>query len=142
MKLFVKFFSVFLLALMITACSSQEDGPEGAAKEFMSAMYKGDLDKVTSLLYFPEEKDSSDMMLMEGMVKSKMKMAIDQAVELGKKHGGVDKIECTLVNYTNEEKTEAKVLATTYFKDGTKDEVHGATTVIKVNGKWLVAFKI
>ena len=103
---------------------------------------KGDLDKVTSLLYFPEEKNSSDMMLMEGMVKSKMKMAVDQAAELGKEHGGVDKIECTLVNYTNEEKTEAKVLATTYFKDGTKDEVHGATTVIKVNGKWLVAFKI
>ena len=142
MKLLVKFFSVFLLALMITACSSPEDGPEAAAKEFMSAMYKGDYDKVTSLLYFPEEKGASDMISMEGMVKSKMKMAIDQAVELGKKHGGVDKIESTLVNYTNEEKTQAKVQVTTYFKDGTKDEVHGATTVIKVNGKWLVAFKI
>ena len=142
MKLFVKFFSVFLLALMITACSSQEEGPEAAAKEFISAMYKGDIDKVTGLLYFPEEKGASDMISVEGMVKSKMKMAIDQAVDYGKGHGGVDKIECTLVNYTNEEKTEAKVLATTYFKDGTKDEVHGATTVIKVNGKWLVAFKI
>ena len=142
MKLLMKFFSVFLLALMITACSSQEESPEAAAKEFISAMYKGDIDKVTGLLYFPEEKGASDMISVEGMVKSKMKMAIDQAVEYAKHHDGVDKIECTLVNYTNEEKTEAKVLATTYFKDGTKDEVHGATTVIKVNGKWLVAFKI
>lgn len=140
MKLLMKFFSVFLLALMITACSSQEEGPEAAVKEFISAMYKGDVDKVTGLLYFPQEKNASDISV-EGMVKSKMKLAIDQAVEYGKEHGGVDKIECTLVNYNNEEKTEAKVQAITYFKDGTKDEGKG-TNLVKVDGKWLIAFKI
>ena len=139
MKLLVKFFSVFLLALMITACSSPDEEPVTTTKEFVSALYKGDVDKVISLLYFPENKATSDMISTEDMLKSKLKFVGDQAIKHAKEHGGLDKIECTLASYTNEEKTAAIVKTTTFFKDGSNVEGKD-TTLVKINGKWLVKF--
>jgi protoporphyrinogen oxidase len=138
MKTIIKFFSVFLLALMVTACSSEKT-PEQVAEKFITAIYKGDLDTVMDLIYFPKE-DSKDID-MTTLMKSKMQEALKRGKAFADEHGGFDKVETAPAEYTNNEKTMAKVQAIASFKDNTKKDEKNIS-LIKVDGKWLINMKI
>lgn len=137
MKLVIKFFSVFLLALFITACSDDTSAPEKAAETFTKAVYNNNIDTVSKMLYFSKE-DSSELEV-EIVIKSKLEQMIEKAAEEAKAHGGVDKIECSTAEYTNEDKTAATCTTSVVFKDGSKGG--GKTNLVKVDGKWLVSMK-
>lgn len=138
MKLIMKFLSVFLLALMVTACSNN-DSPEQVAEKFISAIYKGDSDTVINLINFPKDDDNKDMD-MKMFVKSKMQEALVRGKKFTDDHGGLDKVESAPAEYTNDEKTMAKVKTTIFFKDNTKKEERNIS-VIKADGKWLINLK-
>ncbi|WP_141672080.1 DUF4878 domain-containing protein, partial [Gilliamella sp. Fer4-1] len=57
------------------------------------------------------------------------------------KHGGFDKVEVAPAEYTNDEKTMAKVQISVSFKDNTKKDEKNIS-LIKVDGKWLINMKI
>lgn len=137
MKLVIKFFSVFLLALFITACSDDTSTPEKAAETFIKAVYNNNIDTVRKMLYFSKEDTSKPE--VETLIKSKLEQMIEKAAEEAKAHGGVDKIECSPAEYTNEDKTAATCTTSIVFKDGSKDG--GKTNLVKVDGKWLVSMK-
>ncbi|OCG39858.1 MULTISPECIES: DUF4878 domain-containing protein [unclassified Gilliamella] len=138
MKLVIKFLSIFLLALMVTACSN-DDSPEKVSEKFITAIYKGDTDTVMSLINFPKDSDNTDMD-MRMFVKSKMQEALVRGKKFTDDHGGLDKVESAPAEYTNDEKTMAKVKTTVFFKDNTKKEEKNIS-VIKADGKWLINLK-
>ncbi|MCX8641737.1 MULTISPECIES: DUF4878 domain-containing protein [unclassified Gilliamella] len=137
MKLVMKFFSVFLLALIVSACSSEES-PERTAENCVKAVYSGDLETVINLMYLPEDKTNKNFD-MKDLVKSKMQQVIDKAQKLAQAHGGVDKVQASPAEYINEDKTMAKVKTTVFFKDKTQQE-GGSASLIKIDGKWLMNF--
>lgn len=135
MKLVIKFFSVFLLALMVTACSDDTSTPEKAAETFTKAVYNKNIDTVSKMLYFSKEDTSG--IDVETLIKSKLEEMISKAAEEAKEHGGIDKLECSPAEYTNEAKTAATCTTSITFKDGTKDG--GKINLVKVDGKWLIS---
>ncbi|MWN05668.1 DUF4878 domain-containing protein [Gilliamella sp. Pas-s95] len=138
MKLLMKFLSVFLLALIVTACST-EDTPEKVSEKFITAIYKGDTDTVMNLINFPKD-DNNKGMDMTMLVKSKMQEAIQQGKKFADEHGGLDKVESAPAEYTNDEKTMAKVKTTVFFKDNTKKD-ESSLSVIKTDNKWMINLK-
>ena len=50
MKKLASLFLIFATVLMLSACSASK--PEDVAKEFVEASYKGDADKMLSLIHF------------------------------------------------------------------------------------------
>ena len=58
MKKIASLFLIFATILMLSACSASK--PEDVAKEFVEASYKGDADKMLSLIHFPEEEKAID----------------------------------------------------------------------------------
>ncbi|MWP62015.1 DUF4878 domain-containing protein [Gilliamella sp. Pas-s25] len=138
MKLLMKFLSVFLLALIVTACST-EDTPEKVSEKFITAIYKGDTDTVMNLINFPKD-DNNKGMDMTMLVKSKMQEAIQEEKKFADEHGGLDKIESAPAEYINDEKTMAKIKATVFFKDNTKKDLYDISA-IKIDNKWMINLK-
>ncbi|QYN44305.1 MULTISPECIES: DUF4878 domain-containing protein [unclassified Gilliamella] len=135
MKLALKYLSIFLLAIIVTACSS-DNKPELVAQEFVKAGYDGDLDKLLKLLYI-DEKQKFDEIDTKELMKSKFKEVIKEAQAISKLHGGLDKIENSSVNYKSN-KTEADVESVILFKDGFKAD--SKLSLIKINDDWLINF--
>ncbi|OCG24699.1 hypothetical protein A9G11_03335 [Gilliamella sp. wkB108] len=139
MKLVIKYISVFLLALVVTACSQDNSStPEKAAEKFTKAMYDKDMDTVISMIYIPKEEQKDNLVNVKDLLKSKFATIVDKAVEEANSHGGLDKVECSPAEYINDNKTAAKTKVAMIFKDGTKNE--GDMSLVKVDGKWLVSF--
>ena len=137
MKLLVKFLSVFLLALVVTACSSDDNTPEVAAEKFIKDSYSGNVDGILDALYIPDELKTNGVDI-KVLMKSKMKVAIDQAVATAKQNGGIDQVKIFLTEYNND-KTQATIKTIIIFKDGTEN--NSALSLIKVDGKWLINIK-
>ena len=148
MKVLFKFLSVFMLALVVTACSS-DDTPEAVTKKFFKTNYTGDLDGLFETVYIPETPKANgenakshdfinDAFDDKEFLKSKMKRITDQAVAMAQKNGGFDRVELSPTQY-NSDKTEAYITATIIFKDGTM-KTNSALSLIKVEDKWLITF--
>ncbi|WP_279084382.1 DUF4878 domain-containing protein [Gilliamella apis] len=137
MKLLVKFLSVFLLALVVTACSSDDNTPEVAAEKFIKDSYSGNVDGILDALYIPDELKTNGVDI-KVLMKSKMKVAIDQAIATAKQNGGFDRVELSSPEYNND-KTQATIKTIIIFKDGTEN--NSALSLIKVDGKWLINIK-
>lgn len=136
MKVLFKFLSVFMLALVVTACSSN-DTPEAVAEKFIKAGYTGDVNGLLDALYIPDELKTKGVDV-KGLMKSKMKGVTDQAVATAQQNGGFDKVELSPIEY-NSDKTLANVKTTVIFKNGTK--TNSALSLIKVEDKWFINFK-
>ena len=137
MKLLVKFLSVFLLALMLTACFSDDNTPEVVAEKFIKDAYSGNIDGILDALYIPDELKTKGVDI-KVLMKSKMKVAVDQAAAAAKQNGGFDRVELSSTEYNNDH-TQATIKTTIIFKDGTKN--NSALSLIKVDGKWLINIK-
>ena len=137
MKLIMKFCSIFLLAFFLNACSSG-DSPEKVAETFITAGYNKDVDTVVDLIYLPKE-DAPEGVDVKAMIKSKLAKSMETSYEKTQSHGGLDKVECAPIQYTNDDKTKGIVDITVVFKDNTK--LDQKLTLIKDNGKWLISMK-
>lgn len=134
MKLIMKFCSIFLIAVFLSACSS-DDSPEKVAETFMKAGYNKDIDTVIDLMYIPKE-DVPEGIDMKAMLKSKLGAALEASLESAERNGGLDKIETAPIQYTNDDKTKGTVDVTVVFKDKTK--LNKTLILIKDNGKWFI----
>ncbi|MDA3048231.1 DUF4878 domain-containing protein [Campylobacter sp. VBCF_05 NA6] len=106
-RLILAFFAMFFLI----GCGG---GAEDTAKACVEAIYKGDTQKVVSLIYLSEAemKDESIKPMLEG----KLGMGIAGAMDRAKKHGGVKSIKIVDKNVGAD---VAKVDIEVAFKDGT-----------------------
>lgn len=136
MKSLYKYFSVILLAFFVTACSSDNNSPEGVAEKFLVSFYKGDTNAMLDLLYIPEQDKKDDF---KEIFNSKFAEMAKEAVKFAEKHNGLDKVECSEPNYQNEDKTSASVKTKIIFKDGHSSVEN--IKVIKVNNKWFINLK-
>ena len=124
------------MALVVTACSSN-DTPEAVAEKFIKAGYTGDVNGILDALYIPDELKTNGVDI-KVLMKSKMKVAIDQAVATAKQNGGFDQVKISSTEY-NDDKTQATSKTIIIFKDGTEN--NSALSLIKVDGKWLINIK-
>ena len=145
MKLLVKFLSVFLLALVLTACFSDDNTPEVVAEKFIKDAYSGDIEgtfdalyvpyfHIPGAVYIPNELKTKGVDVND-LIKSKLKIAIDQAVATTKQNGGIDRVELSSTEYNNDY-TRANIKTTIIFKNGTDNK--SDFSLIKVDGKWLI----
>ncbi len=145
MKLLVKFLSVFLLALVLTACFSDDNTPEVVAEKFIKDAYSGDIEgtfdalyvpyfHIPGAVYIPNELKTKGVDVND-LIKSKLKIAIDKAVATTKQNGGIDRVELSSTEYNNDH-TRANIKTTIIFKNGTENK--SDFSLIKVDGKWLI----
>lgn len=136
MKLVVKFLGIFMLSLMVFACTNN-DSPEAVGEKFTKAGYSVDMDTFMDLLYISDDmqKDGVDVKIL---LKSKFKSVLDESAKMAKNHGGIDKIVSSPAEY-NTDKTKAQVEVTVSFKDGSQKK--SSLDLIKIDGKWLVNMK-
>lgn len=136
MKLVVKFLGIFMLSLMVFACTNN-DSPEAVGEKFTKAGYSVDMDTFMDLLYISDDmqEDGVDIKIL---LKSKFKSVLDESAKMAKNHGGIDKIVSSPAEY-NSDKTIAHVEVTVSFKDGSQKK--SSLDLIKIDGKWLINMK-
>lgn len=113
MKKLASALSVFLLIFALAACS-KSNTPQTVAKQYVSAMYTGDVDAAFKLFYF-NESDKKEIG-MEDLMRGKVKAMASEAKQSADDKGGVAKISTSEPSYSNEKK-HAKVAVTIQFNN-------------------------
>ena len=133
MKKIASLFLIFATVLMLSACSASK--PEDVAKEFVEASYKGDADKMLSLIHFPEEEKAKPG--VEEMVSGKIKGAAGKAKERAERKGGVKEVT-VLESKMDEANGLGMVKIQTTFKNDGSESEKDSVKLIKSDDKWQV----
>lgn len=124
----LKYLFVLAAVLMLGACGV-ENSPQGVAMAFSKAVMAGDADTAIGLVDFSAIPDDRQ----DGAKKS-MKTALKIMHTKTEAWGGVDSIEVTKVDKTDD--SHARVSITTHFNDG-EPRVSGGK-VIRVDDQWRI----
>ena len=130
MKTLLKMMSVAFMAIVFTACSS--NNPESVAVDFTEAVYTGHLEKAKS---YCTERGEKTMAMLSKMLESRIDMMKDTDPE-------VKVIECEV----SEDGESAKVkVEVSKFLDGNDGEIsdkpkNETVRLKKVDGDWKVEF--
>lgn len=132
MKKLASIFFFCSVACFLTACSNSNT-PQTVAKQYVSAMYAGNVDAAFELFYFTES-DKKEIGV-EDLMRGKIKAMAQQAKQSADEKGGIAKISTSEPSYSNE-KNYAKVAVTIQFNN---DESTMTTVqLISTDKGWLI----
>lgn len=132
MKKLAAALSVFLVTCALVACSNSNT-PQTVAKQYIAAMYAGDVDAAFQLFYFTDA-DKKEIGV-EDLMRGKIKAMAHEAKQSADAKGGVAKISTSEPSYSNEKK-HAKVAVTIQFNN---DESTMTTVrLIATDKGWLI----
>lgn len=126
-------FCIFLLTItagFLSACGGDEAGK--AAESFFMEIVEGSVHEAMEYAYVPPGHPMG-----EELIKGKLGPAIRMIQEELKAKGGVESIKAKKTEYTNSEKTRAKVWLTMKMKNG-DSETSDPVSVIKTDKGWKV----
>lgn len=131
MKKFICLSAVFVMVIMMAACSGSGSTPSAAFENYSSGIVKGDYDKFVEGIYLskvePDKADAYRENLKE-MLASKGKASFD-------KKGGLKEI-VVLSEEVSEDGNSAVVKFKQVFGDGSEEENN--QKMVKVDDKWLM----
>lgn len=131
LKYFKLFFISISCALFLVACGGG-DTPEGVAQDFVTAMTKGDTDKVLTLM----DISSEDAAQLE-QIRPKLDMAFQQMKKEVDAKGGLKSLEVVKTDISADGNT-AKVTLKMTWGNGNSEEMP-PMPLKKVDGKWKVS---
>ncbi len=133
MKKIMGLIGAVVLGLTLSACSGGK--PENVATDFIEASYKGNADKMISMIYLSaEEKEKAGV---TEMLSGKVKSAAQKTKETAEQRGGVKSVSVKESNI-DEPNGEGVVIVETVFKnDGSRSETD-RIRLIKSDSKWKV----
>ena len=134
MKKIISYPLIALTLLFIAACSGANDSPESITKHFVESTYKGDSKAVIESLDFGKEGDDPEV---KEMISGKIDAGTQEAKSIREKNGGIASFTIDNVEYTNEDKTRAKVKFTVVFKKNDASD-GGVMNTIKTDKGWKV----
>lgn len=118
-----------LAGALLVGCSGGGNTPEGVAKEFMTAVSKGDADTALGLLVVPESAEEKELVL------GKMRSMIVGAKKQTDAKGGLERIEVISSEIASNNPDRAHVELRLYFKKGQETD---NVRLTRIKGKWLV----
>jgi len=115
--------AAFLATMLLSACGGSSNSPEGVAKQFFTAITKGDVKTATACSTKENQKGGS-VAFMVGLAQASLQ-----------EKGEIKNIETNPISVSGD--TAAVKVITTFKKDGSTDET--VIGLAKENGAWKVA---
>ncbi len=122
----IKLLGLALITLAFAACTSSNT-PEGATKDMLTQLQKGNYEKIVDMMHFSKELSKEDKAQMVALFQGKVQPEIE-------KHEGIASFEIGEVTMA-EDGEHANVAYTINYGDGTSKP--SKNEVIKVDGKWM-----